>query len=195
MKASQNIDIGKNVRDLRQECGMSTDDLIARMNRLGYNWNRTTLFNVEHNMRRLQLQGGYDILKCLNLDPLKDMPLLCRKDNPPLSAIAHWKREQYADKLHKAWNEYLESSELYERLLDYDEKHGYATPEWTAISRGYFSSIDESFRAAVADNQPDRKAGEVHIHDFPKLPSDDSKTVETQTPNPSPNNPDQPADR
>ena len=54
MKASQNIDIGKNVRDLRQECGMSTDDLIARMNRLGYNWNRTTLFNVEHNMRRLQ---------------------------------------------------------------------------------------------------------------------------------------------
>ncbi|WP_291531196.1 hypothetical protein [Bifidobacterium sp. UBA4282] len=69
-------DFGENVRNLREEHGFSTDDLIAKMNDLGYNWNRTTLFNIEHNMRRLQLQEAMDLIDCFGLDPMKDMYLL-----------------------------------------------------------------------------------------------------------------------
>ena len=69
---------GNNVRRLREERGYSTDDLIAKMNELGYNWNRTTLFNVEHDMRRLQANEAVDMLTALGLDPYRDMPrLMC----------------------------------------------------------------------------------------------------------------------
>lgn len=174
MKASQNINIGENVRSLREEHGFSTDDLIAKMNELGYNWNRTTLFNVEHNMRRLQLQEAYDILLCFDLDPLKDMYLLCQKSNPSPGALAHWKRQQYADKLRRAWNEYLEAAESYERLIKFDEDHQNQTTEWIETSRTYFSSIDDSFRAAVASSQPDPEIGKVYLHDFPTIPTSSS---------------------
>lgn len=69
-------DFGDNIRRLRDEYGFSTDDLIGKMNELGYNWNRTTLFNIEHNMRRLQLQEAMDLIDCFGLDPMKDMYLL-----------------------------------------------------------------------------------------------------------------------
>lgn len=165
------FDVGKNVAKLRGECGYSLEQVVSAMKDLGYNWNRTTLFNIEHNLRRLQFQEAYDLLTCLKLDPMKDLVLLCRKDNPSLSVLADSKRTEYARKLIKAWNEYVKASEMYEETIRYDKEHQYITPEWEKLSRDYFDMLDEEFRKSVNSAQADARWGETYLHDFPIPPA------------------------
>lgn len=179
--SNSTFDVGKNIAQLREEHGYSLEQLVSAMKTLGYSWNRTTLFNIEHGLRRLQFQEAYDLLDCMGLDPIKDMYLLCRKDSPSLGELAHQKREQYAEKLRRAWNEYLEACALYDKAMQYDEKHQYTEPKWIDHSRQHFSWVDSSFRELVDNNQPDSATGSVYLHDFPVPPADKSPHNEPST--------------
>lgn len=109
---------GDNVRRLREERGYSLDDLIAKMNELGYNWNRTTLFNVEHDMRRLQANEAVDMLTALGLDPYRDMPrLMCPEKRVRAIELGETHRRA-TRKLIQAARDYMTALTAYERILD-----------------------------------------------------------------------------
>lgn len=109
---------GDNVRRLRGERGYSTDDLIAKMNELGYNWNRTTLFNVEHDMRRLQANEAVDMLTALRLDPYHDMPRLMCPDKRTLADRLGETYRAQTRKLIQAARDYTAALDAYMRILD-----------------------------------------------------------------------------
>ena len=66
-------EIGRNLLELREQAGLSMDDLAQRMNERGYKWNRGTVFNVEHAERQLKLAEAADILECLGYDSRADL--------------------------------------------------------------------------------------------------------------------------
>ena len=49
-----NINVGANVTELRENKHLSMYDVAKAMKKLGHSWSKTTLFNIEHNSRRLQ---------------------------------------------------------------------------------------------------------------------------------------------
>lgn len=161
------FDVGANVARLREERGWSLEQLVSAMRDLGYGWNRTTLFNIEHNMRRLQFQEAYDLLECLGLDPMKDMALLCRVDDAPVSVLADERRNEYARKLIKAWGDYVSAREAYEATVRHDLEQGNVDPEWARLSRDFFDRLDARFRQAVNEDEPDAHWGESFLHGFP----------------------------
>lgn len=107
-----------NVRRLREERGYSTDDLIAKMNELGYNRNRTTLFNVEHDMRRLQANEAVDMLTALGLDPYRDMPRLMCPEKRVLAIELGETHRRATRKLIQTARDYMTALTAYERILD-----------------------------------------------------------------------------
>jgi len=113
--------LGGRVKKIRIRRGMSTDDLITGMNKLGYNWNRTTLFNVEHNMRRLQFQEAADILECAGLDPYKDLYLLLEEPEEPVVDAHERKMREYEHNLIQAWNAYIGYSQVFRKMVDGEE--------------------------------------------------------------------------
>lgn len=70
--------IGSNLRRLRIIGGFSQEELAERMRREGYRWNNLTVYNIERGERQLKLSEAQTILRCLGLDPIKDMPALLR---------------------------------------------------------------------------------------------------------------------
>lgn len=139
--------LGGRVQKLRIRHGMSTDNLITGMNRLGYNWNRTTLFNVEHNMRRLQFQEAVDILKCVGLDPYKDLYLLLEEPEEPAVDVHERKMREYEHNLIQAWNAYIGYSQVFRKMVDVEEEQRTITAERAESAR---NAMDEFF-ARLAD--------------------------------------------
>lgn len=109
---------GEKVRRLREEQGTSTDDLISGMNKLGYNWNRTTLFNIEHDMRRLQANEAIDILIVMGLDPYLDMPRLMCTEKRILARRLRETHHGETGRLMRAVRAYMSSLTAYARILD-----------------------------------------------------------------------------
>ena len=109
---------GDNVRRLREECGYSLEQLVSAMKALGYSWNRTTLFNVEHDMRRLQANEAVDMLTALRLDPYHDMPRLMCPDKRTLADRLGETYRAQTRKLIQAARDYTAALDAYVRILD-----------------------------------------------------------------------------
>lgn len=109
---------GDNVRRLREERGYSLEQLVSAMKARGYNWNRTTLFNVEHDMRRLQANEAVDMLTALRLDPYHDMPRLMCPDKRTLADRLGETYRAQTRKLIQAARDYTAALDAYVRILD-----------------------------------------------------------------------------
>ena len=109
---------GDNVRRLREERGYSLEQLVSAMKARGYNWNRTTLFNVEHDMRRLQANEAVDMLTALRLDPYHDMPRLMCPDKRTLADRLGETYRAQTRKLIQAARDYTAALDAYMRILD-----------------------------------------------------------------------------
>ena len=109
---------GDNVRRLREERGYSLEQLVSAMKARGYNWNRTTLFNVEHDMRRLQANEAVDMLTALRLDPYHDMPRLICPDKRTLADRLGETYRAQTRKLIQAARDYTAALDAYVRILD-----------------------------------------------------------------------------
>lgn len=87
-----NINVGANVTELRENKHLSMYDVAKAMKKLDHSWSKTTLFNIEHNSRRLQAVEAFDLLRCMGYRPETDLMLLYR-DSPHKSTfplkIAH----------------------------------------------------------------------------------------------------------
>ncbi|MBT1167248.1 hypothetical protein [Bifidobacterium simiarum] len=89
------VDIDGDVRDLREQSGMSMTEVVRRMNDMGYRqWTKTTLFHIEHNSRELNAIEAWDLTKALELTPPTDLSKLYRSrskaliDRQVLDAVA-----------------------------------------------------------------------------------------------------------
>ncbi len=109
---------GDNVRRLREERGYSLEQVVSAMKDLGYNWNRTTLFNVEHDMRRLQANEAVDMLTALGLDPYRDMPRLMCPEKRVRAIELEETHRRATRKLIQAARDYMTALTAYERILD-----------------------------------------------------------------------------
>lgn len=83
-----NINVGANVTELRENKHLSMYDVAKAMKKLGHSWSKTTLFNIEHNSRRLQAVEAFDLLRCMGYRPETDLMLLYR-DSPLTSRPFH----------------------------------------------------------------------------------------------------------
>lgn len=63
-----NEQIGKNVAFLRENDGLSMDDVAAAMRLQGHKWTRVTVFNIEHGKRQLKLQEAFDLIGVFHLN-------------------------------------------------------------------------------------------------------------------------------
>lgn len=140
VKKVSDAEIGMNVTRLRENADLSLDDVVRKMNDLGYSWTKTTLFNIEHGTRRLQAFEAYGLLQCLGFDPVKQAGILYlphRKDNVQRLG------EDLADcmdRLLGAWRDYRDASSLYR-----------------AAVKPHIDLIVPLVAAAAQDERPDRR--------------------------------------
>lgn len=78
MEDGRDVQIGRNLMQLRGE--VSRELLAAKMCDKGYKWSRTIVFNIETGKRSLKLQEASDVLDCLGLNPVSDLPKLIMSD-------------------------------------------------------------------------------------------------------------------
>ena len=160
MIGKNEYNIGDNLRKLREECGYSLEHVVSAMKDLGYNWNRTTLFNIEHNMRRLQLQEACDLINCLGLDPLKDLYLLCSGPEYQPAAEAFKILRSLMDKLNDSLNEYTMFDKTHAAIIHREMTFGRLSREEAGLLLSQARMMYETFAQRVNDRRDDETTDE-----------------------------------
>lgn len=142
-------DFGDNIRRLREECGYSLEQVVSAMKGLGYSWNRTTLFNIEHNMRRLQLQEAMDLIDCFGLDPMKDMYLLWTDPKRSPAMEADRTLRDLADKLNDSLDEYMKFRSTFLRIIERETATGRLQPREAKLMTEQARTMYETFSQRV----------------------------------------------
>lgn len=78
MKLVQDIGIGQNIKELRKNCGLTQDQVVAQMQILGVSLSRPSYVKIEgnkHNIRVSDLLALQQIFKCDYSDFFKKISL------------------------------------------------------------------------------------------------------------------------
>ena len=90
--------MGQNIQALRLAHGVTLQSAADAMCSLGHSWSKTTLFNIEHNTRRLLASEAFDLLSCLGYNPEKDLMLIYGQPRPSIDYVIH-RCQQAAEKI------------------------------------------------------------------------------------------------
>lgn len=147
-----NINVGANVTELRENKHLSMYDVAKAMKKLGHSWSKTTLFNIEHNSRRLQAVEAFDLLRCMGYHPETDLMLLYR-DSPSQVDLSIEDCAFAGHKCEACWSVYRKSRELAEASLDEATQAGTITKERADNLRINLRTWEQSFQEAIQENR------------------------------------------
>lgn len=177
-----NINVGANVTELRENKHLSMYDVAKAMKKLGHSWSKTTLFNIEHNSRRLQAVEAFDLLRCMGYHPETDLMLLYR-DSPSQVDLSIEDCAFAGHKCEACWSVYRKSRKLAEASLDEATQAGTITKERADNLRINLRTWEQSFGhadhrqqlpvafAEIAHGFPHRYAGARTLKAEPAPPS------------------------
>lgn len=159
-KSALNINVGANVTELRENKHLSMYDVVKAMKKLGHSWSKTTLFNIEHNSRRLQAAEAFDLLNCMGYHPETDLMLLYR-DSPSsvdssIEECAYW-----ASDCEAAWSAYRKSRRLAEDSLNEATQNGAITEKYADSLRAALHLWEQSFLEALKDNREENSSDSI----------------------------------
>lgn len=147
-----NINVGANVTELRENKHLSMYDVAKAMKKLDHSWSKTTLFNIEHNSRRLQAVEAFDLLRCMGYRPETDLMLLYR-DSPSQVDLSIEDCAFAGHKCEVCWSEYRKSRELAEASLDEATQAGTITKERADNLRINLRTWEQSFQELIQENR------------------------------------------
>mgnify|MGYP002517778030 CR=1 FL=1 len=162
-KSALNINVGANVTELRENKHLSMYDVVKAMKKLGYSWSKTTLFNIEHNSRRLQAVEAFDLLRCMGYHPETDLMLLYR-DSPSQIDLSIEDCAFAASECEVCWNKYRKSRRLAEANLNEATQSGTITKERADNLRANLRTWEQSFQEAIQENREADGSDNITLH-------------------------------